>query len=403
MAANVPPPQMFLPCPGEPPLPFATWMRMFNNYLLVINATGNAWPEVRKRATLLHCLSAEGQRIFYSLPDTGDTFNTAVAALEKYFTPKVNAVVERYNFRKRIQAHHETISQYVAALCDLASKCGFEDKTDEMIRDQLIEHVTDSSIRERLLLETDLTLDKAVTVATQVELAVTQAKMISAPDSAAVQAVRPHQQVSRKTHRSHLCQIKPANATSASHNCFRCGSDKHLANFPQCPAAKATCKACHKVGHFARVCRSSKTGDVREVCLPKTTILYLRDSCHVTKKLLCKVNVSTPASIAKEIELVVDTGSAVSILPHSIYNKCFSDIPLLPPAVSLVTYTRKTIPVLGCLQATVTRGDSTASSNFYVVRTGTPLLGRDLMGALKVCIKGTAVLPPSSSAASPAA
>ncbi|KAK7881939.1 hypothetical protein WMY93_028113 [Mugilogobius chulae] len=140
MSANVPPPSPFLPCPGEPIMPFEMWMRMFNNYLLVINATGNAWPEGRKRATLLHCLGTEGQRLFYTLPDTGDTMASAVAALEKHFAPRVNIVVERHAFRKRKQDSHESIVQYVAALRDLASKCGFDEKKDEMIRDQLIEH-----------------------------------------------------------------------------------------------------------------------------------------------------------------------------------------------------------------------------------------------------------------------
>ena len=48
MAGNVPAPPMFLPCPGEPQIPFDMWMRIFKNYLLVINATGNAWPEARR-------------------------------------------------------------------------------------------------------------------------------------------------------------------------------------------------------------------------------------------------------------------------------------------------------------------------------------------------------------------
>uniref|UniRef100_A0AAZ1XLQ6 Uncharacterized protein n=1 Tax=Oreochromis aureus TaxID=47969 RepID=A0AAZ1XLQ6_OREAU len=38
-------------------------------------------------ATLLHCLGTEGQRIFYSLPNTGDTFASAVTALEQHFSP----------------------------------------------------------------------------------------------------------------------------------------------------------------------------------------------------------------------------------------------------------------------------------------------------------------------------
>ncbi|XP_048842528.1 uncharacterized protein LOC125715236 isoform X3 [Brienomyrus brachyistius] len=390
MAGNVPAPPMFLPCPGEPPIPFDMWLRIFKNYLLVINATGNAWPEARRRATLLHCLGTEGQRTFYSLPDTGDSFDSAVTALEKHYTPKVNVVVERHTFRQRKQAPHETIIQYAAVLHDLASKCGFDDKTDEMIRDQLIEHVNNSNIRERLLLESDLTLDKTLTLASQVESAIQQAKTITGNDSVSVQAVQPRSQFTKKKYTQHIHPNKPFNAsTTSSRSCFRCGSNTHLANSSQCPAAKATCKSCHKVGHFARVCRSSKTSDVREIQLPKLTVLYLNNTCHAPHTLTCKINISTPASLTKEHEMVVDTGSAVSILPHHIYVQYFNDTPLLPPVSQLVTYTRKRIPVLGCLQVKVSRGVLTAPVTFYVVKKGTSLLGRDLMKALSICIEVT--------------
>ena len=46
---------------------------------------------------------------------------------------------------------------------------GFDDKMEKMICNQLIEHVTNPNIRERLLLDPDLTLDKVVTIAIQLE------------------------------------------------------------------------------------------------------------------------------------------------------------------------------------------------------------------------------------------
>lgn len=103
MAVNVPFPCFFLLTPGEPSIPFKTWRQIFQNYMLVINATGNAWPAARRRAVLLHCLGTEGQRLFYSLPDTGTDYDSAVAALEAYFVPKTNTVAERHSFRKRVQ------------------------------------------------------------------------------------------------------------------------------------------------------------------------------------------------------------------------------------------------------------------------------------------------------------
>ena len=163
---------------------------MFNNYMLVINATGNAWPTTRKRATLLHCLGAEGQRIFYALPDSGTSLEQAVAALNKHFIPKVNVVVERHMFRKRAQLPHETVAQYITALCALSVKCDFKENADEMLRDQLLEHLLNDKIRERLLLELDLTLEKATTLAIQMEAAAEQVnKMKTDGNSAPVQAI----------------------------------------------------------------------------------------------------------------------------------------------------------------------------------------------------------------------
>lgn len=46
---------------------------MFENFMLVIDATGDSWPDTRKRTVHLHALGTEGQRLFYALPDTGDS------------------------------------------------------------------------------------------------------------------------------------------------------------------------------------------------------------------------------------------------------------------------------------------------------------------------------------------
>ena len=80
-------------------------------------------------------LGTEGQRIFYTLPETGATLATAIAALHGYFTAKVNVVVERHTFKKRVQLADESIIQYVTALRRLVATCEFASCDD--IRDQL--------------------------------------------------------------------------------------------------------------------------------------------------------------------------------------------------------------------------------------------------------------------------
>lgn len=103
------------------------------------------------------------------------------------------------------------------------------------------------------------------------ESAAHQAIAIAANNRVPVQAVQCRSQFSKRKYK-HARSNKPSAATTAH--------SQHLANSSQCPAAKATCKSCHKVGHFARVCRLSKASDVSEIQLPKMTVLYLNNPCH---------------------------------------------------------------------------------------------------------------------------
>ncbi|CAL9706462.1 unnamed protein product [Knipowitschia caucasica] len=402
MSASVPCPPSFLPHVGEPPIPFATWRRMFENYMLVINATGDAWPDARKRAVLLHCLGPEGQRLFYTLPDQGDSMDSAMAALEKHFVPKVNVVACRHTFRQRVQRSDETAIQYVAALRDLAASCAFGTMEGEMIRDQLISNTYLSAVRDKLLLEDNLTLDKAVTVATQVEAAVKNATLLTANrhvPAAPIQAVGASRSFIRGRRDTNPAKTSAHDRTrqvsnaSRQRKCFRCGSNKHLASDRTCPAASVQCNSCGKKGHFAKVCRSStKTvNEIQDVVVPELAILRIDDvklAAAAFDKLTCTVNIEAPKGNGHSLELIVDTGAAVSILPESIYRKYFGRCTLEDPKARLVTYSKGHLPVLGCLRAetTTTEQDSTVPATFYIVEAGSPLLGLDLIKALGVSI-----------------
>ncbi len=147
---------------------------------------------------------------------------------------------------------------------------------------------------------------------------------------------------------------------------------------------------------------SSKVTGVGEIQLPKLTVLYLKDHCYTPKTLLCKINISAPALRTTEHDLVVDPGSAVSILPQHIY-KFFCYTPLLPPTCKLVTYTSRSISVHGCLQVKVSQGDLYIRYILYILycEKRHPPLGRHLMAALDICIKGNTVLPPATASTAP--
>lgn len=69
------------------------WMKMFDNYMLAINAMGDTWLDERQCVVLLNSLRTEGQKIFNTLPNAGNNKDNAVAALKAHFTPTVNVVV----------------------------------------------------------------------------------------------------------------------------------------------------------------------------------------------------------------------------------------------------------------------------------------------------------------------
>ena len=80
-----------------------------------------------------------------------------------------NKQAERYVFRKRTQLQGESISEYVAALHDLATTCDFGDFLDAKLCDQLIKILHNSKIRKRLLADEKLDLTKAVKTAVRLE------------------------------------------------------------------------------------------------------------------------------------------------------------------------------------------------------------------------------------------
>lgn len=98
MLWNLSQPTPFLQNVVEPPMPFNAWIRVFENYVL---AMYEELSDTRKRALLIHCLGAEGQRLFNTLMVSDDKYDMALQAIRTFFKPKVNMVAERYRFRQR--------------------------------------------------------------------------------------------------------------------------------------------------------------------------------------------------------------------------------------------------------------------------------------------------------------
>ena len=68
------------------------WLEQFEIFLMAAKIE----DEKQKRALLLHLSGPTVQKVFKSLSDTGDDYDTAKAKLNAHFSPKKNIRYERY-------------------------------------------------------------------------------------------------------------------------------------------------------------------------------------------------------------------------------------------------------------------------------------------------------------------
>ncbi|ROL55397.1 hypothetical protein DPX16_20773 [Anabarilius grahami] len=86
----LPPPAPFLALLGEPPIPWIHWLQSFETFILAVGLTDVC--AARKKALLLHCLGAEGQRVLGTLESgTTSNYDTAIELLSAYLVASQSA------------------------------------------------------------------------------------------------------------------------------------------------------------------------------------------------------------------------------------------------------------------------------------------------------------------------
>lgn len=388
------PPSPFLPHPGEPTIPWEQWKTSFETYLL---ATGlDAVPTKRKMAILLHCLGVEGQRVFRTLGDADD-YAAAITLLDRQFEKKQSLLLKRLQFRQRRQRAGESISQYVADLRGLAKPCCFGTLSDEMIRDQLIEKTNNTLVRERLLLEDDdLTLEKAVILASQIESAAQCAAKLNTTHEPCGDMIQECTQVHGAEADVDHCSSADIQYAQprAQRRCGNCGSVRHSSRAFDCPARGQTCRRCQKLNHFAKWCRSAPVQvPIQRNSRANATSPAIIHSINSNSAgfSTCAINIADSC-----IPLLLDTGAKVSLLNMATYERFLSHLHLQPPSLNLFGYGSSTIEVIGLIHAPVQYGNKAlVNFPFHITRHGSNILGLDLFMSLDFSLldnEGTQIL-----------
>ena len=101
--------------------------------------------------------------------DDKNKYDTVKEKFQGYFIKKHNVIFERAKFNMRSQLEGESVDSFVTALHGLAEHCNFRDLKEELIRDRMVVGLRDVTLSEKLQMDPDLTLEKAVTSAKQRE------------------------------------------------------------------------------------------------------------------------------------------------------------------------------------------------------------------------------------------
>ena len=83
----------------------------------------------------------------------------------------MNILTHRYTFHQRNQGPNESIAEYVAELCRLASHCEFGTILEQALRDCLVSGMRSKSTKKRLLMEKEPTLKGVMEVVLSLEAA----------------------------------------------------------------------------------------------------------------------------------------------------------------------------------------------------------------------------------------
>lgn len=267
-----------------------TWKNWFNQFKIYIRASNlEKQPDSRKVALLLHHMGPESFEIFNSFDKNLDevTYEDLVKEFQAYFLPKVNIAMERHNFFSRSQKMDESIDEYVTVLKNLSLTCEFGALRENLVRDIFVcgLHDTYTYIKERLLNEGDIKLEKAVEISRAIVITKEHSQNLQHPNgnSTFIGALSKknfshanrnrqlksihfnkvthqqsfhntspnkinqfsHPQVNNKFHRSNTQPNKPI-------HCSRCGEIHKY----RCPALGVVCKKCGGKNHYAKMCRS---------------------------------------------------------------------------------------------------------------------------------------------------
>ncbi|UYV70501.1 K02A2.6-like [Cordylochernes scorpioides] len=247
--------------PNEWPI----WFKRFQRYRIASELSEKSENEQVNALIYIMGDKAEEILILFNLSEAQiNDYKLVVSKFQDYFIGKRNVIYERAKFNRRSQGETEPVEEFITNLYVLAETCSYGILKEEMIRDRLVVGVKNFNLSEKLQLESELTLEKAIQIVRQSESVKNQQKEIRQDTEKRNVDVIDRKggrngtnfQKTRikgtKTYNSNFPKNPQGWSSNEKRKCLRCGYYPGHSK-EQCPARDAICNKCRKKGHFAYI------------------------------------------------------------------------------------------------------------------------------------------------------
>lgn len=291
------------------------WRRFIQNFEIFMKAGEHCdKPDDVKVAILLNCIGEDGVELFNTFPlneEQRKRYSLVVEEFEKYANPRRNVVIERYTFNSRNQKEHEPFDEFFTELRKLVKYCDYGDLADTLIRDRIVVGLMDKSLTERLLRESELTLQKTIEICRAAEVSKKQCAIVH-PELDLIKK-RPYPKPKEKSmlRTDHNQRSTTSPKDTWTYLCKKCNTNHSKRN---CPAYGQKCNSCRRLGHFAVGCKF-KPHNHKRVSELTESLEINNISNNITS---CWTQVIKVCG--KNLSFKLDTGAAVNILPHNLFN-----------------------------------------------------------------------------------
>ncbi|KAK0132392.1 hypothetical protein N1851_032733 [Merluccius polli] len=371
---NIQPPESF---DFSRPQEWDKWIRRFERFRLASNL--NSSSEDNQVNTLIYCMGDEADDILRGLTLSADqrrTYQGVRDGLQGFFVVKKNVIYERAKFNMRNQREGESVDLFVTALYALAEHCSYAMLHNELIRDRIVVGLQDKGLSERMQLDADLTLDKAIRMARQSEEVKRQQFSLRGDTRSEAMFKSNFKSAKNKPQYADSQKQKPHSTQyskdkGAQSQCQNCGNSPFHQK-SDCPANDVKCHACGRRGHYKRVCKSKYVHEVEEDEDEEEIFL----GSVTTEGDPWMVNIDIHES---SVTFKIDTGADVTVLPYTVFLNTYRDNPpmLRKATKPLLGPGRSPLDVVGVARLILRRGEKEEREDVYIARhVHTALLGR---------------------------